>query len=168
MLLAPHECMGECIERLKMGAIAFYDLRHQVVYELLAEMYDKKEAVDLITVQQRLKDKHQLEAVGGLPYLASLPEKVPSAANISFYLNIVREKYILRKMISVCSEVVGRVYEHEGEVDGLLDEVERDVLKISEERVEAQSLSIKDIVHKAINKIEILAALGTFSGRVAR
>jgi replicative DNA helicase len=57
-------------------------------------------------------------------------------------------------MISVCTEVVGRVYEHEGEVDALLDEVERDVLRISEERVEVQTLTIKDVVHKAINRLE--------------
>jgi replicative DNA helicase len=154
IFLAAHECLNDCIEKFKPGPTVFYDLRHQVIYELLVEMYDKKEAIDVITVQQRLKDKHQLEAVGGVAYLASLPDFVPSAANLSFYVNIVREKYILRKMISVCTDVVGRVYEHEGEVDGLLDEVERDVLRISEERVEAQTLTIKDVVHKAINRLE--------------
>jgi replicative DNA helicase len=154
VFLAPHESMGFCIEKFKTGPTVFYDLRHQVIYELLTEMYDRKEAVDVITVQQRLKDKSQLEAVGGIAYLAALPDTVPSAANLSFYVNIVREKYILRKMIATCTDVVGRVYEHEGEVDGLLDEVERDVLRISEERVEAQTLTIKDVVHKAINRLE--------------
>jgi replicative DNA helicase len=154
IFLAPNECINECIEKFKAGATVFYDLRHQVIYELLVEMHDKKEAIDLITVQQRLKDKGQLDAVGGLTYLATLPDVVPSAANLSYYINIVREKYILRKMISVCTDVVGRVYEHEGEVDQLLDEVERDVLRISEERVESQSLAIKDVVHKAINRLE--------------
>ena len=154
IFLAAHECLGDCILKFRSGPTVFYDLRHQVIYELLVEMYDKKDAIDIITVQQRLKDKHQLEAVGGVAYLAALPDYVPSAANLSFYVNIVREKYILRKMISVCSDVVGRVYEHEGEVDSLLDEVERDVLRISEERVEAQTLTIKDVVHKAINRLE--------------
>ncbi|HTD68601.1 MAG TPA: replicative DNA helicase [Candidatus Limnocylindria bacterium] len=154
VFLAPHETLGICIEKFKTGPTVFYDLRHQVIYELLTEMYDRKEAIDVITVQQRLKDKHQLESVGGIAYLAALPDTVPSAANLSFYINIVREKYILRKMIATCTDVVGRVYEHEGEVDGLLDEVERDVLRISEERVEAQTLTIKDVVHKAINRLE--------------
>jgi replicative DNA helicase len=154
VFLQPHECMGQCIEKFKQGPSVFYDLRHQVIYELLAEMYDRKEAVDVITVQQRLKDKGQLESVGGIAYLAQLPDVVPSAANLSFYVDIVREKYILRKMIATCTDVVARVYEHEGEVDGLLDEVERDVLRISEERVEAQTLLIKDIVHQAINRLE--------------
>jgi replicative DNA helicase len=154
IFLSPHECVGECIEKFKTGPTVFYDLRHQVIYELVAEMYDRKEAIDVITVQQRLKDKQQLEAVGGIAYLATLPDTVPSAANLSFYVNIVKEKYILRKMIATCTDVVSRVYEYEGEVDGLLDEVERDVLRISEERVESQTLLIKDVVHKAINRLE--------------
>lgn len=154
ILLSAHECLNDCIEKFNAGPAVFYDLRHQVIYELLVEMYDRKEAIDIITVQQRLKDKQQLDAVGGVAYLASLPDFVPSAANLSFYVNIVREKYILRKMISVCTDVVGRVYEHQGAVDELLDEVERDVLRISEERVEAQTLTIKEVVHKAINRLE--------------
>jgi replicative DNA helicase len=154
VLLSPQECMGVCIEKLKRGAEVFYDLRHQHIFQLLAEMYDQKEAIDLITVQQQLKDKNQLEAVGGLGYLSSLADAVPSAANLEYYLDIIREKFLLRKMIQTCTGVVARVYEHEGEVDSLLDEVERDVLRISEERVEATSRTIKDLVHKAINTIE--------------
>src|SRR5688500_9434524 len=89
VFLSPHECMGICIEKFRAGPAVFYDLRHQTIFELLAEMYDRKEAIDVITVQQRLKDKQQLEQVGGIAYLATLPDAVPSAANLSFYVNIV-------------------------------------------------------------------------------
>ena len=154
ILISPQECMGVCIERFKQGAEVFYDLRHQQIFELLAQMYDQKGAIDLITVQQRLKDVNQLEAIGGITYLAALADSVPSSANLAYYADIVREKYLLRRMIQTCTGVVGRVYEHEGEVDALLDEVERDVLRISEERVEGTSRTIKDLVHKAINTIE--------------
>ncbi|MSU19808.1 MAG: replicative DNA helicase, partial [Pedosphaera sp.] len=154
VLLSPSECMGICIEKFKRGSEVFYDLRHQYLFQVLAEMYDQKEAIDLITLHQRLKDSNQLEAVGGLAYLSLLVDCVPSAANLEYYLEIVREKYLLRKMIQTCTSVVSRVYGHEGEIDSLLDEVERDVLKISEERVEATSRTIKDLVHKAINTIE--------------
>ena len=153
-LLSPNESLGVCIEKFKAGPEVFYDLRHQTIYEKLVEMYDTKQAIDLITLQQKLKDQQMLEGVGGLAYLASLPDAVPSAANLSFYVEIVREKHILRRMIRTCTDVVGRVYEHEGEVDSLLDEVERDILQISEARVESTSLAIKDVVHAAINRIE--------------
>lgn len=154
IFLSPNECMGVCIEKFKAGAEVFYDLRHQTIYGALADMYDAREPIDLITLQQRLKDKQLLEQVGGLPYLALLPDQAPSAANLSYYADIVQEKYLLRKMIHVCTGVVSRVYDHEGEVDALMDEVERDILRISESRVQAHSDSIKDLVKKAIGIIE--------------
>ncbi len=154
VLLSPNDCLGTCIEKFKKGVEVFYDLRHQVIFDALVEMYDTKHPIDLITLQQRLKDKNQLEPVGGVTYLSALPDAVPSAANLEYYLEIVREKYILRKMIQTCTSVVSKVYEHDGKVDGLLDEVERDILKISEERVEGVSMAMKDLVHRAINTIE--------------
>ncbi|MGA2866006.1 MAG: replicative DNA helicase [Verrucomicrobiota bacterium] len=155
VLLSPNECMGACIERFKAGAEVFYDLRHQTIFSTLAEMYDRREAIDLITLQQRLKDRQLLEEVGGLAYLSTLPDTVPSSANLSYYAEIVQEKYLLRRMIHTCTEVVSRVYDYEGEVDALLDEVERDVLRISESRVQTQTATIKDLVKKAINTIEL-------------
>ena len=154
VLLSPNECMGECIEKFKGEAEVFYDLRHQTIFATLAEMYDQREAIDLITLQQRLKDKQLLEQVGGLAYLAALPDAVPSAANLSYYLDFVQEKYLLRRMIRTCTEVVGRVYDYEGEVDALMDEVERDILHISEARVQSHVATIKDLVKKAINTVE--------------
>lgn len=154
VLLSPNDCMGECIETLRPGHLVFYDLRHQTLYELLVQMFDEKQAIDLITLQQRLKDAQQLDNVGGLAYLSSLPDAVPSAANLAYYLDIILEKYLLRKMIQTCTGIVGRVFDYEGAVDALLDEVERDILRISEERVSAASATMKELVNKAISKIE--------------
>jgi replicative DNA helicase len=154
VLLSPHDCMGECIEKLKPGALAFYDVRHQTLFQTLTQMYDAKEAIDLITLQQRLKNQQQMEGAGGLGYISTLPEAVPSAANLPYYLEIVLEKYLLRKMVRTCTEAVGRVYDYEGAVDELMDEVERDILRISEERVGTASMTIKELVNRAITKIE--------------
>ena len=167
-LLSPNECMGECLEKLKDGVEVFYDLRHQTIFETLVAMFDTRAAIDVITLQQRLKDKQLLEQVGGIAYLSSLQDAVPSAANLSYYLEIVREKFLLRKMIQTCTEVVGRVYDYEGEVDALMDEVERDVLRISESRAQGSIATTKDLVGKAIGTIEnyfsrkgVLNGLGT-------
>lgn len=165
ILLSPNECLGQCIEKFKSGEDVFYDLRHQTIFKALAEMYDSRVPIDVITLQQRLKDNQLLEQVGGIAYLSVLPDAVPSAANLTYYLDIVYEKYLLRKMIHVCSDVVGRVYDHEGEVDALMDEVERDVLQISESRVQTQSTTIKQLIHQAINTIEQFhARQGQLSG----
>src|SRR5262245_45825003 len=154
VLLSPNDCMGQCIEKFKGGEEVFYDLRHQTIFSSLAEMYDRREAIDVITLQQSLKNKQMLEEVGGIAYLSSLPDAVPSAANLTYYLDIVQEKYLLRKMIHTCTDVVARVYDYEGEIDALMDEVERDILRISESRVQTSANTIKELVKKAINTIE--------------
>jgi len=154
ILLSPNDCMGQCIEKFKVGEEIFYDLPHQTIFKILTEMYDSRAAIDVITLQQRLKDKQLLEQVGGLAYVSALPDSVPSAANLSYYADIVQEKYLLRKMINVCTDVVGRVYDYEGEVDALMDEVERDILRVSESRVQSHTSTIKELVKKAINTIE--------------
>ncbi len=154
ILLDPPHCLGECVEKCKNGSEVFYDLRHQVIYDTLIDMLNEGEAIDVITLQQRLKNKKQLDVVGGIAYLASLADAVPSPANLKFYLNIVLDKHILRKIIRVSSEVVSDSFEFEGEVDRLLDEVETKILRLSEERVEGKSYAMKELVHKAINTIE--------------
>ena len=103
-------------------------------------MYDQRDAPSTSSrFSNGSRTSNCLEQVGGIAYLSPLPDAVPSAANLSYYLEIVKEKYLLRKMIHTCTEVVGRVYDYEGEVDALMDEVERDILRISEARVEGNS-----------------------------
>jgi len=154
VLLSPNDCLGLCVEKLKSGPEVFYDLRHQTIYSALVEMYDQREAIDIITLQQRLKDKQLLDPIGGIPYLNALQDAVPSAANLSYYIDIVLEKSLLRRMIHTCTDVVGRVYDYDGEVDALLDEVERDILRMSESRAEGGMESVKTLVHKAIGTVE--------------
>ena len=154
VLLSPSDCLGQCIEKLTRGKDVFYDLRHQTIYTMLVEMLDSGQAIDVITLQQRLKDQQRLDEVGGIPYLNELQDSVPSAANLSYYLEIVQEKFLLRKMIQTCTEVVGRVYDYEGEVDTLMDEVERDILRISESRVQGGAQVAKQLVTKAVATIE--------------
>jgi replicative DNA helicase len=154
LFLSPQDCIGECIEKLKPGADCFYDLRHQTLYSTLLEMYDKQEGIDQLTVAQKLKDKQMLDGVGGLGYIASLPDFVPSAANLKYYLEIVFEKYLLRTMLKTCTNLAAQVYESEGEVDTLLDEAETQILAVSQCRVNTANASMKELVNKAITKIE--------------
>jgi replicative DNA helicase len=166
VMLSPNACMGECIEKLKdAGQQVFYDLRHQSIYEHLSAMYDAREAIDVITLQQRLKDKQLLEQIGGIAYLSQLQDSVPSAANLSYYLEIVQEKFLLRRMITTCTEVVGRVYDYEGDVEMLLDEVEKEILRINESRAQSTTSSVKELVGKAILTVEnYFGRQGTLNG----
>ena len=75
ILLSPNENMGECLSRIKVGSEVFYDLRHQTIFAAMVEMFDRREGIDLITLQQYLKDRKQLDEVGGIAYLSSLVPK---------------------------------------------------------------------------------------------
>lgn len=155
ILLSPNDCLGDCVEKLKDdGKEAFYDLRHQTIYETLTLMFNSRAPIDLITVQQNLKDRQLLEQVGGIAYLAQLQDAVPSAANLAYYLEIVREKFLLRRMIQTCSGVVGKIYDYEGEVDALLDEVEKEVLSVNRSRSYVKGHTIKEFVLEALEDIE--------------
>jgi len=155
ILLDPNTCLGLCIEKLKDdGKAAFYDLRHQTIYETLSAMFTERQKIDLITVQQHLKDRQLLEQIGGIAYLSDLQDKVPSTANLSYYLEITHEKLVLRKMIQTCTEAVGRVYDYEGDVKELMDEVETNLMAINSLRVEGRSLDMDEVVNDAISDIE--------------
>ncbi|HON08649.1 MAG TPA: DnaB-like helicase N-terminal domain-containing protein [Verrucomicrobiota bacterium] len=154
ILLEPQESLPLCIQRLKANENAFYDVRHRVIYEALLKMYEKKCVIDPVTVVQWLKDKNNLETAGGVVYITSLPDATPSAANLDYYLTIVRDKYFLRKMIYTCTDVISKIYDFSGDVEELLDNVETKVLMAGEERVEDTIDSVKDLVKKAIEQIE--------------
>jgi replicative DNA helicase len=152
-LLDPNQCIGECIEKLK-EIVAYYDLRHQVIQQALFDMFNARTPVDLTTVQQWLKDKKMLDQIGGIAYLSALQDAVPSAANLSYYLDIVCEKYFLRRVIQLCSGVVGRIYDFEGDVEKLIEELEREVMSLRKPHGDSGLKTIKEIVHESLVDIE--------------
>lgn len=127
--LEPKTCIPEAQARIPSSDV-FYDLRTRTLFEVIVDMYDDGFAVDSVTVSSRLKAFGQLESVGGGAYLSGLPDGVPSAANVGFYITTVLEKYQLRRMIQVASEAISRAYEHEGEVAATLDAFEAEAMKV--------------------------------------
>jgi replicative DNA helicase len=132
----------------------FYDLRHRRIYDTLGALFDAKSAIDLITVQQALKDAGRLEEVGGLAYLADLPNLVPSAAHLDHYVQIVREKFVLRRIVAHCTEAAARAHQHEGAVDTLLDQVEHGIMRLGDDRFTSATWTAKQLVKKTSESIE--------------
>ena len=131
---------------------AFYDLRHRTIYEAMLGMSALGEPIDTITLLQWLEG--EVENVGGISFIASLPDLVPSAANIGYYTKIVWEKFMLRRMVTVCTDVVGKIYDYTGEVEPLIDNIESEVLRVrNASRIEEGS-GIKDLVGRAIRELE--------------
>jgi replicative DNA helicase len=155
IMLSPKDCIGESIEKLTAGPEMFFDLRHQTLYQALVEMYDESTHIDLITLQQRLKDRKLLDGVGGLAYLAALPDTVPTAAGMEYYIDIVVEKYLLRKMLQTCASISSRIYENEGwDVTELIDEAQRDVLAVTIDGGKTSTPPIRELMMRAIDRIE--------------
>lgn len=154
VLLSPREGVGACFERFTRGDDFFYDPRHQIIFANIVEMCDAQVAVDLVTLVARLQDKGVLETVGGYAYLAALMDGVPSAANLSYYLEIVREKYLLRKLIATCTRLTGEAYEETSAIGAFLDRAEAEVLAVNHERKAASAKSINELVGKAVTRIE--------------
>ena len=157
VLVSANECLGVCVERLKSGPETFYDLRHQTIYRQFLAMWEAKQPIDVLTVRSSLIDAGRLEDAGGYEYLSEAAE-VPSAANLPAYLQIIEEKYLLRRIIHTCTGAVASVYESEQEPFDLLDTVERDILAIRPSQHQS-SPPIKELAKQAINSLERLYEL---------
>lgn len=135
------------------GAEWFYELSHQTILKAIIRLEASDKAVDLITLQAHLKDRKELDQVGGLDYLNVLLESTPSASNLRWYLEILEEKFIRRKIISTCTELTVSAFDSAGTAGDLLDESERQILAIRSTKMNA-SAGIKELVQDAMETIE--------------
>lgn len=154
MMISPRETIAECVE--KITSEYFFVPAHQTVYSVLVEIWNADQGIDLITFTQTLRDRHLLDAIGGAAFVTSLFTYVPTAANVGYYLEIVRDKFILRQIIAACTESVRRSFEDQDEVENLLDEVEAKILAVGEDRFKGQTQTMKAQVMDAIESIEQL------------
>jgi replicative DNA helicase len=154
MLISPRETIAEVVE--KINEQYFYIPAHQTIYNVLVDLWNAGAGIDLITFTQVLRDRNFLDAVGGPAFVTSLFTFVPTAANVAYYLAIVRDKYILREIISACTEGARRSYEEQEEVENLLDEVEQKIYAVGEDRFKGKMPTMKEQVMEAFEAIEKL------------
>jgi len=153
-ILIENDALNTVVEFLEAGD--FYREAHQKIFQCMIALSEKSEPLDLITLTNALKKSKELESIGGASYLASLVESVPTAANIAYYAKIVKEKSILRKLISTATEIVTQSY-HEGkDLEDFLDDAEQAIFRISEHRVKPAFYPIKEIVKESFKVIERL------------
>ncbi|HSR12510.1 MAG TPA: replicative DNA helicase [Thermodesulfobacteriota bacterium] len=134
----------------------FYRESHRKIFTAMLDLYERAEPVDLITLSESLKKRGELEQVGGIEYLNSLVNSVGTAANISYYAKIVKEKSVLRRLIHRATEIIGKVYTAASDVDDVLDEAERSIFEISEDRVRPSFYPLKDVIKTSFKSIEKL------------
>ena len=155
-LLIEREAISKVTEFLK--PIDFYRDAHKVVFETILELYAKNDAIDLITVTEHLRKENKLEAAGGVSYVASLANSVPTAANVVYHARIIEEKALLRQLINSATAIAGLGYEANEEVDLILDKAEKMILDVASRKVGKEFVPIKTIILDAFTKIEQLYA----------
>jgi replicative DNA helicase len=132
----------------------FYREAHKKIYQSMLELFDKNESIDLITITEHLRDKGELDNIGGLSYLSHLATIVPTAANIRYHAKLVREKALLRAVIRACTEIVTKVYEEPEDAEEMVDYAERLIFEISEKRTKTNFFHMKDVVKHTFKIIE--------------
>jgi replicative DNA helicase len=134
----------------------FYRSAHRKIFNAMLDLFNRNEAIDIITLSDRLKQANQLEEVGGTSYLTTLVNTVPTSANIRHHSRIVREKALLRGLINSVTEIASMVYEEGLPADDLVDMAEKKIFEISDRRIKASFLSMKDAVKESFEIIEQL------------
>jgi len=155
VLLCPREVMGDCIEQ-KITPEHFHAPAHGIIYGILRELYDANKPIDVIILTQVLRDRQLLEKVGGAAFVTGLFSFVPTAANASYYTEILKEKHTLRQIIVTCTEFAARSYEDQENVEGFLDQVETKLFQITESRLSDRTFQIKEAIVAALDSIEKL------------
>ncbi|MCR6098504.1 replicative DNA helicase [Salipaludibacillus agaradhaerens] len=134
----------------------FYRVAHQRIYSVMLELSSKSEPVDLVTVTSELETKNWLEETGGVSYLSDLANAVPTAANISYYSQIVEEKSLLRKLIRVATNIATEGYAADEDVEAILSDAEKAILEVAQKRSAGEFADIKEVLIEAFDKIEML------------
>jgi replicative DNA helicase len=153
-ILLDNQALNSVLEVL--GVEDFYSEAHRKIFAAIIELYDRSEPSDLITLSNILKSKNQLDQAGGVSYLSSLADNVPSAANIDHYSKIVKEKSILRKLIGTATDILSKSYGAGTDIDTVLDEAERAIFDISENKIRPAFSPFKDIIKESVKTIERL------------
>ena len=151
-MLTDKDAVLDAVETLKPDD--FYRQDNKTIYEAILNLYAKAEAIDVITVKAELVGLGKLEAIGGLEYLAILPDKVPTTANVDKYIRIVQEKSILRSLIKASNEIIDAGYNQTEEVDTIMDLAEKRIFEISQGKNQKGFSELKDILVNTFSEIQ--------------
>jgi replicative DNA helicase len=152
MILDP-DCIGLVVQKIRTEA--FYRLEHQMMFDAIITLWEKVgNDFDLIMLRDELKKRNQLDEVGGPEYLAKVAESVPSSANVEHYVQIVKEKQMLRELIVAAGEVMNEAFETTGETSDKLDRAEQKIFSVTQKKITGTAMAIKDLLIQAFESIE--------------
>ena len=131
---------------------SFYKPAHKIIFEAIVELFNKNQAIDILTVSEHLNEKEKLEQVGGRAYINDLAINIATTANIEYYAKIVQEKAIKRELINAGSEIAEMAYDNMP-TDATLDNAERLIFNIAQQKTSSDLVSVKDLVLTSYEQI---------------
>ena len=137
---------------------SFFNEAHSKIFDVLKELYQSGIAVDIMTVTDKLKSKKLLKEIGDVDYLLEIVNSVPTASNVDYYINIVREKAILRNLIDTATNIVTDAYNENSSINETLDDAERKILNVVKNRKSSEFKPIQEALSKAQANLEALAS----------
>lgn len=153
IMLRP-EAIHEIMEILKPEA--FYAEKHRIIFLSMAELFQKNEPIDLLTLSARLTEKNQLDQVGGSNYLTELVNLVPSSANAEHYGEIVQKKFVLRQLIEASEHISLLGYEEAEDISTLLDMAEKKIYEVTQGKTSNKFIELKDVLGEAWERLDKL------------
>lgn len=153
-MLTDKDAISSALEVLKPED--FYREDNKLIFEAVLNLYNRAQPVDIITLKTELQSMKHLEAVGGLEYIAQLPDKVPTTANVEQYIKIVEEKSALRALIKTANDLINLGYDQTQEVEDILDTAEKRIFDVIKNRNQKGYSAIKDILVDSFTELEQL------------
>ena len=135
---------------------SFYSEKHRIIFASIMELFSKREPVDMLTLSSKLKEKNQIEQVGGNTYLTDLVNSVPSASNVEYYAEVVQKKSILRKLINAADHISELGYEENEEIDAILDKAEKKIFSVTNTGVTHKFTQLKESLPEAWERLDKL------------
>ena len=153
-MLTDRDAVMSAVEKLK--ADSFYRDDNKAIFEAIVNLYNRSEPVDLITVKDELTSMGLFDKIGGMEYLALLPDKVPTTANVDKYINIVQEKAMLRNLIKTANEIIELGYNPTEDVEDIMNGAEKKIFDLIQNKNSNGYTPIKDVLIESFTKLEEL------------
>lgn len=153
-LLLDKEAINKVADSLR--AEDFYSRAHQIIYGGMATLYERREPIDILSLSNILEETGNLETIGGVGYLTSLVNSVPTAAHVANYAKIVERKKILRDLIDSAHHIIGLGYQEDQDVETLLDEAEQKLFSVSQRSVQQSFEPLDKALHEAFERLDML------------
>ncbi len=151
MMIEP-VCIGQVVQHITSDS--FYRPEHQIIFDAIIELYENSRELDLVLLRDELKKRNKLKAVGGVEYLVRIAESVPSSSNVEHYTEIVKDKSILRELISAGSEILTEAYDPTGQIRDKLDNAEQKIFAVTEKKISGVAESLRGLLMEAFENIE--------------